>query len=107
MWLAVVAAHAALVVAVVLAVRAGRRSRASAEAMETIPYEDWHPVASYLYAMCGVEGQRVGDFAYAGSIWLLEGRLRLPAGSRRLRRRDRAGLPPPYADRPPVTTPVA
>ena len=97
MWLVVVALY--------VAVRAVRRRRA--EALETIPYEDLHPVASYLYAMCGVEGQRVGDFAYAGSIWLLEGRLRLPAGSRHLHRRDRAGLPAPYADRPPVTTPVA
>ncbi len=106
MWLVVVALHAALVVGVVWSVRAGRRSRASAEALETVPYEDLHPVVSYLYAMCHVEGQAVSDFALAGSIWLLEGRVVLPAGSRRLHRRDRAGLPRPYAERPPVPEPV-
>lgn len=96
---------AALVITLVLGVATGgveiaRRRRAEREAFESIPHEDLHPVASYLYAMCSVPGQEVSDFAYPGCSWLIEGRLRgMPRAARRLRAADRAGLPLPYGHR--------
>lgn len=105
LWLATVIA---LVWAVGALMRSWRRARTRLsldDVAETIPYEDLHPVASYLYGMCGVPGLVVSDFAYAAAVWLVAGELPLPDGALRLARDDRAGLPPPYYLRPAVAEP--